>query len=522
MTPALVVVASVVLAVALTSLWHRNGRPWFDSWRAATHDLSSPSAWTPPHQLPTRTPGRLEPRLALGIHAGRVVAADPTTPVMAIGATGSAKTTAIVVPGILEWPGSVLSTSVKHDVLEATAGWRHQLGGVAVFDPADTLPAHLAHLARPWTPLAASTTWPDASRTATALVAAALDHPGGDRFWAQQAQLLLSGLLYLTAAQPDGTMRHLVERLATLTDTHGFARLAEDISNLADAGGPSAELAALAVAPIAAYAPNTAGSVVATAQAALGVYLQGAAANISVDDPALITPDLLLAGTGTLYLVGPPREQQLYRPLYTALVSHLVAATYTQASGQPDGCLPQPLLLSLDELANIAPLPELPTIASTCRSHGIQLLTVVQDLAQLEDAYGASGAATILSNHASVAVLPRIKDLGTLSWAETILGDTELTRTTTSVARSSGRQDDGDRHSTTDGTTRTENHTTERVPLASKAQIAAMPDGQLLAVIAARRTQLRQRRYYQDPELADRAAAPLPHRRPRTLRPPPR
>ena len=512
-------VLCVATACGLFALLGRSGavRQWTDR---PPSDLSAPLGWTSPRDLPTRRPLAVEATLALGTIGARLVIADPTTPTMVIGATGSAKTSALVVPQILEWDGSVISTSVKSDVLEATAGWRSTLGSVAVFDPAGSLPDSLAHLARPWTPLAAARSWPDASRTAAALVSAALDSPGGDRFWAQQAQLLLSGLLFRTAADPGGTMRDVVRQLGLLTDGSGFARLAKDISNLARRGGENAELAALAVAPIAAYPPNTAGSVVATVQAALGVYLQGAAANIRVDDPRLIDADELLGSTSTLYMVGPPREQELYRPLYTALLSHLVASAYTQAARESERRLRLPLLLSLDEVANIAPLPELPTVASTARSFGIQLVTVVQDLAQLEAAYGPAGAATILSNHASVAVLPRIKDLGTLTWAETILGDTEIDRRSVAIAFSHGRQHDGDRRSDSDGTTRTENHTIERVSLASKARIAGMPDGEVLAVIAADRVQLRQRRYYADPGLASRAAFPIPGPPRRHLRPP--
>lgn len=513
------VIAVLAVAVLTGTLGFTLRRRGLLRWsRDSASDLSAPTVWSNSRRLPGRDAGILDATIALGTVDGRLVAADPTTPVMVIGATGSAKTTAIVIPSILEWQGSVVSTRVKADVLEATGGWRDTCGDIAVFDPADSLPTALIHLARPWTPLAAAGTWPDASRTSAALVAAALDHPGGDRFWAQQAQLLLAGLLYLTAARPDGTMRQVIERLATLTDGPGFARLASDIADLSDTGGVHADLATLAVAPIAAYPPNTAGSVVATVQAALGVYLQGAAANVRVDDPDLIRPEHLLDATGTLYLVGPPREQALYRPLYTALVSHIVAAAYSHAARQPTRQLRHPLLLSLDEVANIAPLPELPTVASTCRSFGIQLLTVLQDLAQLDAAYGPAGAATILSNHASVAVLPRIKDLATLSWAETILGHTEITRTTTSIGRTSGRQHDGDRSSQNSAVTRTENHTTERVALASKARIAAMPDGEILAVIAAERAQLKQRRFFNDPTLLHRAATPLPAAGRRTLR----
>ena len=43
-----------------------------------------------------------------------------------------------------------------------------------------------------------------------------------------------------------------------------------------------------------------------------------------------------------------------------------------------------PLLLVLDEAANIAPLSDLDALASTAAGHGIQLVTIWHDMAQIE------------------------------------------------------------------------------------------------------------------------------------------
>ena len=52
----------------------------------------------------------------------------------------------------------------------------------------------------------------------------------------------------------------------------------------------------------------------------------------------------------------------------------------------------------LDEAGNIAPLPDLPAYVSTARSHGITLVTVWQDNAQITAIYG-DRARTVLNNH---------------------------------------------------------------------------------------------------------------------------
>ena len=80
----------------------------------------------------------------------------------------------------------------------------------------------------------------------------------------------------------------------------------------------------------------------------------------------------------------------------------------------------------LDEAAHIAPLPELDGLAATCASHGIQLVTIWQDLAQVRGRYGAR-APTVLNNHRAKLFLPGIADPDTLDYASRLVGDEEVT-----------------------------------------------------------------------------------------------
>ena len=89
--------------------------------------------------------------------------------------------------------------------------------------------------------------------------------------------------------------------------------------------------------------------------------------------------------------------------------------------------LDPPLLVVLDEAAHIAPLPELDGLAATCASHGIQLVTVWQVLAQVKRRYGGR-AATVLNNHRAKLFLPGIADPDTLEYASRLVGDEEVTQ----------------------------------------------------------------------------------------------
>ena len=98
-----------------------------------------------------------------------------------------------------------------------------------------------------------------------------------------------------------------------------------------------------------------------------------------------------------LYLCAPTHEQERLRTVFSMIVQELVAAVYERAAAQGRPIDP-PLLLLLDEAANIAPIPNLAEIASTGAGQGVQLLTVFQDMAQVSSRYGAR-AATIVNNH---------------------------------------------------------------------------------------------------------------------------
>jgi type IV secretory pathway TraG/TraD family ATPase VirD4 len=101
------------------------------------------------------------------------------------------------------------------------------------------------------------------------------------------------------------------------------------------------------------------------------------------------------------------------------------------------------LLLVLDECANIAPLRDLATLASTGAGQGIQLVSVFQDIAQINAVYGRDRAPTIVSNHRAKVILSGIADPQTLEYLARLLGDEEV-RQTSATSGAEGR------HSTTE------------------------------------------------------------------------
>ena len=271
-------------------------------------------------------------------------------------------------------------------------------------------------------------TWQGAQRVAEWLVRGA--RPGGStsdaaEFWYGATAKLLAPIL-LAAACSGGTMAQVV----------GGSMSQED-DRVTDALELNDEQEALsAFEAIALWDDRTRGSVYATAQTVLIAYVDpGVLASAMTAE--LRAERLLDGGWHTAYLCAPAHEQRRLQPLFATLVQEIVAHAYdrTTETGKP---LDPPLLLVLDECANIAPLRDLATLASTGAGQGIQLVSVFQDMAQIYAVYGRDRAPTIVSNHRAKVILSGIADPQTLEYLARLLGDEEVPMTS-STSGAAGR-----------------------------------------------------------------------------------
>jgi type IV secretory pathway TraG/TraD family ATPase VirD4 len=83
------------------------------------------------------------------------------------------------------------------------------------------------------------------------------------------------------------------------------------------------------------------------------------------------------------------------------------------------------LTLVLDELANIAPLPDLPAMVSEGGSQGLLTVACLQDLSQARLRWGAA-ADGFLSLFGTKVVLPGIADLSTLELISRLGGEIDV------------------------------------------------------------------------------------------------
>jgi type IV secretion system protein VirD4 len=140
----------------------------------------------------------------------------------------------------------------------------------------------------------------------------------------------------------------------------------------------------------------------------------------------------LLLTRSTLYVVSQTEDQKAVAPLISALIESVVTTAYQFHRQRQLGAR---LLLSLDEFANIAPLPNVESIVSQGAGQGVNIVWAAQSLAQLRHRYGEHAAEAIWSATTAKLVFGGLADHQLLERISNLVGDREVrTRSKTWVA----------------------------------------------------------------------------------------
>jgi type IV secretion system protein VirD4 len=307
-----------------------------------------------------------------GISAGPYVTIGPRSSLLIVGPTQAGKTSALVVPALLRWRDAVIVTSVKMDVVEATAKWRRSLGDVQILEPG-------RDGGLTWDPLEGVATLRHATRVARDLT---LESDRGDAaFWNALATKLVASLLIL--AHECGAS---IFDVARVVERHDLASWVTSRPSLA------AEI----VRSFLDYDPKTLDGVLTTADTMLAPWRFA---------QPLAAVRQVVAGPNTLYLCSPRGEQRHYEALFRGALRMVLEEQQRRVD---EGCSRR-LLMVLDEAATVASLDELDQLAATVSGLGVTLVTVVQDFAQLVARWGPR-AATIVNNHTTRVVLGGLAD----------------------------------------------------------------------------------------------------------------
>jgi type IV secretory pathway TraG/TraD family ATPase VirD4 len=318
--------------------------------------------------------------------------------------------TAFLADVILTYPGPVIATTTKADVFALTAAARARRGLVHVFNPQGIggVPPTFR-----WSPVAGCEDPATAIRRADAFAFAVSQKGVEDgTFWSAKASDYLRGYFH-AAALMDADLRTVAAWVSGADP-----QVPEQV--LAAAG---AHQWAVTLAELRGEAHKT----IATVRMVMTRALSFMA------DPALATSVLpgpgggfdiaeFLRDTGTLYLIAEAVNAEApVAPLFAAMASeiHYVAAQTGQAS--KSGRLDPPLLMGLDEVTQICPVP-LPFWLADSGGKGIQVVAVAHGEAQLVERWGEHGRQVILDTCSVKVFLPGITDTTTLEAASKLCG----------------------------------------------------------------------------------------------------
>jgi type IV secretory pathway TraG/TraD family ATPase VirD4 len=301
--------------------------------------------------------------------------------VLAFMAPRSGKTTALSIPYVLSAPGAAIATSIKADLWAATAQLRGEAGEqVWLFDPQRITGQPQTWF---WDPLRDVRTVEAAHRMAAHFVLTVDDGRQKD-LWGPAAQELLAALV-LAAAFSGRSMQ-------------GVARWLDDAASPTPAEILDDHFPALASALRGTQhgAPETRDGIYQTARTAAACLhdeqiMSWVTPPAGQDMPGFSAADFVRS-RGTLYLLSEARAAA--SPLIAAMTDTVMRAGRRQAE-LAGGRLDPPMVLVLDEAANICRIADLPDLYSHLGSRGMIPVTILQSYMQGVAVWGDPGMAAL-------------------------------------------------------------------------------------------------------------------------------
>ena len=384
--------------------------------------------------------------------------------VLVIGPPRSGKGVFLVNNFVAEAPGPVIATSTRPDTLKVTAPWRRHVGTCYVFDPQGSesyngLPVQTLR----WNPVKGCANPLKAITRANSFASAAgQGSKESGPFFEQAAAGVL--MAYLTAADLAGlNMRAVL----------GWVRVPDDPQpmNILTAAGPKYASIAAGLASAVRSDTRLRSNIYSTARMALDCFSLPAVldACCPLPEESFDVHAYLTNGANTLYLIGSSTAQAPVAPLVVAIIQDIAEEARNLAAKQKGSRLTPPLLLILDEVANIAPIKSLSGLVSDGSGSGICTVTVFQSMAQARQKWGENGGRTIYEASACKVILGGLTNMRDLEDISRVLGEVEVRRESVSWSR----QD----------TSRTTSWQSERV--LKPADLRELPSGEALILYRA-------------------------------------
>ncbi len=393
---------------------------------------------------------------------GEWALAAPKHAVLVLGPPQSGKTSGGLIPLVMAASGALVSASTKPDVMEATLAARSEIGQAWLFDPSgsEAVPEGVRRLS--WSPVAAAVTWDEALLMARAMTAATRVGSGttNESHWTERAQALLAPLLY-AANQADLTIADVLEWIL-------YKNLEPALQILRDCDAP---IAVAVLAGIDGTDKREKSSIFSATAGVLSAYnsdaVRESAANPNFD------PDAFADSTDTIYITSSEEYQALCAPLIVGALEQIRHAVYRRSRRTRDPG--PPMTWAIDEIPNIAPIHDLPSLLSQAGGQRLQVIAGLQDLTQARERWGEHAADGFMSLFQTKLILSGIGDSKTLESISLALGEYDREVVSQSLGRS-------EPHEWLASPTDSDNvsYQTQRQRILTPGEIGRLPDGQAL------------------------------------------
>ncbi|MDM0030499.1 type IV secretory system conjugative DNA transfer family protein, partial [Variovorax saccharolyticus] len=315
----------------------------------------------------------------------------------------SGKGVGVVIPNLLNWPGSTIVSDIKGENFMRTAGYRAAHGQeVHLFDPL----SERERSAR-WNPLGYVSSVPyrcidDLQRIGTMLFP---DPHAGDPFWTSSARSLFLGIaLYLF--ETEGATRTLGEvlRQGMASDDEGFQKHWKRVIDACErAGYPLSPQTVQSLYDVIDLAPTTASSIRKTFTSRLDLWLN------PMIDAATAANDFDLRDLRkrpiSIYVQINPDNIARLQPLLNLFFQQAIGLQ-TRELPENNPALRHQLLLMLDEFAALGRIPVIAESTAFLPGYNVRTVIIVQSNSQLIEKYGIEGAKSIRKMLAARIVFP--------------------------------------------------------------------------------------------------------------------
>lgn len=382
-----------------------------------------------------RSRGRLRGRLLRPMQPRHTLVVAPNR-------TG--KTRGIVIPSIVDYPGSVVTLDVKGELLDLTAKARQAKGPVYVLDWANP------DSPNSWSPLGRKVLPenPLELERHVERVAATFFPPtsGQEKYWADTARRNAAALMLYEAYRArdrdqDASIAAITEELAALRSGENDNENEDESKDEKDPKDPFGDhmLRLAAAAEVHGYPRRITQDLTIFANTSYrersthvnslmtGLQLFRLDAVAKATSSSDFSFDELRRKPCTVYIRYPAQDAQAFGHITAVFLTSLFAAALDR---DPDKDT-LPILIALDEFASLPKINLFSDIVAKGAGQGVQLLPVIQDIAQVEEVYGRTGVDNLFTNSSYIVAMAQNND-ATAKKLSTLVGNRTRTKKTTS------------------------------------------------------------------------------------------